>query len=62
MDSGLSVLEVPNALGSLPAIGAITYLTDDPVECQQLMGGRFPFLARYVHLQAEVRMHPRCCP
>jgi len=53
MDTGLSDLGIPNTLGSFPAVGPVTYLTDDPFECQRLMGGPLPSVCTWFHGTSE---------
>jgi len=36
-------------LGSFPDVGPVTYLTDDPIECQRLMEGPPPSIRKWFH-------------
>jgi hypothetical protein len=40
-------------LGSFPIVGPVTYLTDDPIECQRLMEGPLPAIRKWFHGTSE---------
>jgi hypothetical protein len=42
-----------NTYGSFPVAGPVTYLTDDPLECQRLMAGPPPPLSTWFHGTTE---------
>lgn len=47
-------------LGSFPIIGPVTYLTDDPLECQHLMEGPFPSIRKWFHGTSETVARLAC--
>jgi hypothetical protein len=49
MEHGPPDSRMSNTLGSFPVAGPVTYLTDDPIECQRLMKGPFPSVRAWFH-------------
>jgi hypothetical protein len=46
-------MEHAEYLGSFPAVGPVTYLTDEPAGCRRLMKGPFPSVRTWFHGTSE---------